>query len=160
MDKTFHTKNQILDFGTALPFVGMIGGAKGAKWLGENKTFRGAIEGFNQRVNSGIQTPVIIDPKVQSTVDHLYREYPDLSLIGDRGQYSEYYKTIFPTSKVQEPLAHGTNDDLILGLEGTVKSGSNSGAPEIQGKNLFFTHVQPYAGLQYSRGLNALPGQN
>ena len=44
IDNKLHTHNQIIDFEKVLPFISMIGGAKGARNWFENNTIRGAIE--------------------------------------------------------------------------------------------------------------------
>ena len=80
------------------------------------------------------------NPILTSTINHLYKEYPELSLIGPKEAYRQYYETIFPASKVQTPYAHGTKSDLSGGLETSVKI-PNAAAPETIGRNDFYLNL-------------------
>ena len=97
------------------------------------------------------------NPILTSTINHLYKEYPELSLIGPKEAYRQYYETIFPASKVQTPYAHGTKSDLSGGLETSVKI-PNAAAPETIGRNDFYLNLQPEASLQYADGIGVPKG--
>lgn len=97
------------------------------------------------------------NPILNSTIEHLYKEYPELSSIGPKEAYRQYYETIFPASKVQTPYAHGTKSNLSGGLETSVKI-PNAAAPETIGRNDFYLNLQPEASLQYADGIGVPKG--
>ena len=97
------------------------------------------------------------NPTLISTINHLYKEYPELSSIGPKEAYRQYYETIFPASKIQTPYVHGTKSDLSGGLETSVKI-PNAAAPETIGRNDFYLNLQPEASLQYADGIGVPKG--
>lgn len=123
--------------------------------------YRGNIAG--RELSNGVRSfnvsknPFYSNPTVVSTIDHLYKEHPELATIGPKEAYSQYYKTIFPASKVQIPYAHGTRGDLSKGLEGSTKV-SYTAAPETIGRNDFYLNLQPEASLQYADGIGVTEG--
>lgn len=123
--------------------------------------YRGNIAG--RELSNGVRSfnvsknPFYSNPTVVSTIDHLYKEHPELATIGPKEAYSQYYKTIFPASKVQIPYAHGTRGDLSKGLEGSTKI-SYTAAPETIGRNDFYLNLQPEASLQYADGIGVPEG--
>ena len=113
---------------------------------------------FDKAANRALsKTNVKVDPVLKSTIDHLYKEHPELVSIGPKEAYQEYYKTIFPASKVQTPYAHGTKSDLSGGLEASIKV-PNAAAPETIGRNDFYLNLQPETSLQYADGIGVPEG--
>lgn len=140
----------------ALPLMGI--NPEVAQELTATQKANKVARALNSNVKRGIQIEEI-NPRLKSTIDHLYAENPDLAQIGSKQQYAEYYKSLFPNSKVQTPYAHGTNSDLSKGLENSTKV-INTGAPETEGLNDFYLNLQPEASLQYVQGLNSQPQNN
>ena len=115
-------------------------------------------EYFNNAANKvSRNTNIKSNPILNSTIDHLYTEYPELSSIGPKEAYRQYYETIFPASKVQTPYAHGTRSNLTGGLEASIKV-PNAAAPETIGRNDFYLNLQPEASLQYADGIGVPKG--
>ena len=123
--------------------------------------YRGNVAG--RELSNGVRSfnvsknPFYSNPTVVSTIDHLYKEHPELATIGPKEAYSQYYKTIFPASKVQIPYVHGTRGNLSKGLEGSTKV-SYTAAPETIGRNDFYLNLQPEASLQYADGIGVPEG--
>ncbi|MCD8494575.1 MAG: hypothetical protein LRY46_00390 [Candidatus Pacebacteria bacterium] len=74
------------------------------------------MEGFpqnNQKIEEEIQNENRIEkPQVKEGVDFVFEQHPELSEIGTKEQYSEYLNSVFPESKVQDILYHGTKNNF------------------------------------------------
>ena len=117
IDNKLHTHNQIVDFEKVLPFISMIGGAKGARNWFENNTIRGAIEsGFQNlkfipaqvkyygptmgksyavRTNDNI---IDLDTWGKPEYDRLakkygYKDWREM-ILSDKGDYNQEYKAL------------------------------------------------------------------
>lgn len=154
-----------------LPFITFPVGMKGANSILRSAAGHGITMGMPQETfmnlrgqyftNAGNKALVNLNSKpnpiLTSTINHLYKEYPELSLIGPKEAYRQYYETIFPASKVQTPYVHGTKSDLSGGLETSVKI-PNAAAPETIGRNDFYLNLQPETSLQYADGIGVPRG--
>lgn len=49
-----------------------------------------------------------VDGVIKSGVDYVYNQYPELSNIGTREQYSKYIDTIFPNSRIKNIVYHSS----------------------------------------------------
>lgn len=74
------------------------------------------MEGFpknnlkNEKVNS--EENKIEKPQIKEGVNFVFEQYPELSEIGTKEQYSEYLNSVFPDSKVRDILYHGTKNNF------------------------------------------------
>ena len=62
----------------------------------------------NPKEVSDVLTSLQSNTPIKKGVDFVFKENPELSIIGTQEQYSQYLNTIFPDSKVKDIVYHGT----------------------------------------------------
>ena len=106
-------------------------GLHGFLGLGQNRK----SNGFNQESN-------VIEKK--NDIKSIHEQNPELSKIGTHQEYSEYLKTIFPNSKVQDIVYHGSTANNIKSFNKEL-IGSREKVEHWFGDGFYFTKIKEYA---------------
>ncbi len=102
------------------------------------------VKNFKQSINENTS------PNIKTGVDLIYQQHPELSNIGTPEQYSQYLNTIFPNSKINDIVYHGTNANEI---EGGKLRPSREG---VYGEGIYVQTKQEYTGTFGSNTLSII----
>ncbi len=90
----------------------------------------------------------------EKDIEEVFKINPELEAIGSKEQYQEYLKTIFPESKIQDIVWHGTRNSKLENFEDKSLYGNDYGGS--YGNGVYFTPKIKLA-QKYERGGKIVP---